>query len=65
MDVRRCRDLAGYQHQAGSDQRLASHTGLRIVRQNLIENGVGNLVRDLVRVTLGDGLRGEEMVIPV
>ncbi len=54
------RDLAGHMHQAGGDQRLDGDPGGRVLAQKRVENGVADLVSDLVGVTLGHGLRGEQ-----
>ena len=44
----------------GVDRRLASHAGGGILREDRVEDGVADVVRDLVGVTRGDGLGGEE-----
>lgn len=53
-------DLIGHVHQAGRDQRLDGDPGGRVLRQKRVENGVADLVSDLVGVTFGHGLRGEQ-----
>src|SRR5579859_2880644 len=53
------RDLAGDDDQAGRDERLAGDAALRIVGEDGVEDGVRQLVGDLVRMTLGDGFGGE------
>ncbi len=53
VDVGRSRDLAGDQHHAGLDQRFAGNARTRVVLENGIEDRIGNLVRNFVRVTLG------------
>src|SRR5487761_782360 len=55
-------DPARVGDEACRDERLAGHTRVRILREDGIENGVGDLVGDLVRVTLGDRLGGERQV---
>ena len=57
------RDLAGEHHHAGLDQGLAGHAGPAILGQVGIQNGVRNLVGDLVRVPLRDRLGGEEEAV--
>ncbi len=54
-------DFAGQHDQAGGHQRFAGDTGQRIGRQQRIHDGIGDLVGDLVRVSHGDRLGGEQM----
>lgn len=58
--VRLGRDLTGDVHEARGDERLHGDPGGRVLPQKCIENGVADLVSDLVGVTLGHGLRGEQ-----
>jgi len=37
---------------------------VRVLSEERVEDGVGDLVGDLVRVPLGDGFGGEEMALP-
>src|SRR4029079_2224635 len=60
VDVLRRRQLAGNDDQAGRDQGLAGDAALGVVRERGVENGVRDLVGDLVRVTLGHRLGREE-----
>src|SRR5262249_3514191 len=60
VDVRVGRHLAGDDDETGRDERLARDAAVRIVGESGVENRVGDLVRDLVGVALGDRLRGEE-----
>jgi hypothetical protein len=53
-------DLSGHVHQAGGDQRLHGDPGMRVLAKKRVENGVTDLVSDLVGVTLGHRLRGEQ-----
>ncbi len=53
-------DLAGHVHQAGGDQGLDGDPGGRVLAEQRVEDGVADLVSDLVGVTLGHGLRGEQ-----
>ena len=55
---RRC--FSGDDRATGGDERLAGDPGERIPSQKGVENGVGNLVRDLVRMPFGHGLRSKE-----
>ena len=59
VHVGRGGDLPRHQHQAGGQQRLARDPAARVVGQHRVEHRVGDLVRHLVRMSFGDGLRGE------
>ena len=59
VDITGGRDFAGYDANAGGDQHFASHAAVRILFENSIENGIGNLVRNLIGVALGHGFRRE------
>ena len=50
----------GDERQVGGDQRLAGDPRLRVALQVEVHQRVGDLVGHLVRVALGDGLRGEQ-----
>ncbi len=63
VDVSLGRDLAGNDDQAGAGQRLARHAAVRILRQAGIENGIRDLVGDLVGMALGHRLTGEEKTL--
>mmetsp|Transcript_30132 Transcript_30132/g.86786 ORF Transcript_30132/g.86786 Transcript_30132/m.86786 type:complete len:315 (-) Transcript_30132:61-1005(-) len=60
VHLRLCCDLAGKHHHVVLGHCLASHLALRIRRQARIEDGVGDLIADLVGVALVDGLRREQ-----
>ena len=55
-----CRRFPGDHRAAGGDERLAGDPGQGIPSQERVENGVGNLVRNLVRMAFGHRLRGKE-----
>ena len=59
VHVRLRRDLAGDDDEAGRDERLARDAAVRVVGENGVEDGVRDLVGDLVRMALGDRLRRE------
>ena len=61
--VGRGRDLAGDDHQTRRDQRFTGHACRRILGQDGVEHGIGNLVRDLVRMSFGHGLRRKQVTI--
>ena len=54
------RDFTGHDRHAGLDQCFAGDARLLVLRQHGVEDGVGDLVGDLVRVSLGDGFAGEQ-----
>ena len=54
------RDLAGHHHEACVHERLARDPSQRVVGHHGVEHAVRDLVGDLVRVTLGDRLGGEQ-----
>ena len=62
VDVRVGRDLAGQHHEAGVAQRLGGDARARILREDRVQDGVGDLVRDLVGMAFRDGLGGEEEI---
>src|SRR5262249_6238275 len=59
VDVDLGRDLARDDHEAGGDERLAGDAPVRIAGEHGVEDRVGDLVGDLVRVALGDRLGRE------
>jgi hypothetical protein len=63
VDVRVGGDLAGQHDQAGVGQRLGGHAAARVLREDRVEDRVGDLVRHLVRVAFGDRFRREEIVV--
>jgi hypothetical protein len=52
--------LAGDDDEAGGHERLHGHPAARVVCEERVEDGVADLVSDLVRVPLGHRLRGEK-----
>ena len=59
VDVRVRRDLSRDDDEPGRDERLAGDATMRIVGEDRVENGVRDLIGDLVGVTLGHRLRRE------
>src|SRR5690606_14418613 len=57
----RAADFAGDHHAVGGGQRLAGHTGIGVFLQEEVQHSVGNLVADLVRMTFGNRLTGEQI----
>src|SRR5208282_3452266 len=56
-------DLAGDDDQAGAGQGFAGDAAGWVFTQAGVENGIGNLVGDLVRMSLGYRLRGKQKTI--
>ena len=48
-------DFAHDQHHAGGGGAFAGDVGVGILRENRVEDGIGNLVADFIRMTLGHG----------
>jgi hypothetical protein len=46
-------DLTGQHYQPGGDQGLARHPRVRVHCERRVQHGVGDLIGDLVGVTLG------------
>jgi hypothetical protein len=63
VHVRRRGDLAGHDDEPRVHERLARHAAVRVIAQHGVEDAVGDLVRDLVGVPLGDGFRGEQELV--
>ena len=61
VDDRVGRNLAGHDDEAGGHQRLAGDAAFRVLRQNGVEDRVGNLIGNLVGMSFGYGLRRKEM----
>ena len=61
VDLRLGRDLTCDNAQTGGDERFAGHAAVRVLREDRVENGVGDLVGHLVGVTHGYAFRSEEM----
>ena len=47
----------------GVDETIVGNAGLHVSLDECIEDGIGNLVADLVRMPLGDRLAGEEKIL--
>ena len=62
VHVGRRRHLTRDDHQAGGDQRLAGDPPTRVVGEHRIENGVGDLVGNLVGMPLGNRFGREEVL---
>ena len=60
VNIGRGGNFTGDDDEAGGDERLAGYAALGVVRQYGVKDGVGNLVGYLVRVALGDRLRGKQ-----
>ena len=62
IDVGMRRDLAQHEDEAGRRRRLARDAGFRILADDGVQDGVRDLVAHLVGMTLGHGLRGEQVL---
>ena len=62
VDVGRRRDLAEDHHQAGRRGGLARDPGVRILADDRVQDGVGDLVAHLVGMAFGDRLGGEQVL---
>ena len=60
VDIRLRAHLARNDHEARGAERLASHLRRRVVTQELIQDGVGNLIRNFVGMSFRDGLRRKQ-----
>jgi hypothetical protein len=61
VDVAARRDFAGDDRQAGRDERLAGDAAHRVLREDGVQNRIGDLVGDLVRVPFGHRLRRKQI----
>ena len=52
-------DFAGNHHEARVHECFTGDAALRVLREAGVEDGIGNLVGNLVRVSLGHGFRGK------
>ena len=56
-------DLTHDMDHAGRGAGLAGHAGLGVVGQDLVEDGIGDLIADLVGMSLGNGLGSKQMML--
>ena len=61
VHVRGRRDFPCHHRHPGRDQRLARHPAVGVARENRIEDGVGDLIRHLVRMPFGHRFGGEDV----
>jgi hypothetical protein len=52
-----------HDHEARVHERFARDTAQRIVLEDGVQHAIGDLVGDLVRVALGNGFRGEQVLV--
>ncbi len=57
-----CGNFAHHGHHPGGGDGLAGYPSIGVLGQNGVQNGVGDLVTDLVGMSFGDGLGGENAV---
>ena len=55
-------DLTSENHQLGGGQRFAGDPGFGVLGQEQVNDGVGNLIRNLVGMAFGDRFGGKEIV---
>ena len=55
--------LPHHHHHAGGAKTFAGHLGLRILHKELIQNGVTDLVRHLVRMAFTYGFTGKQVIL--
>jgi hypothetical protein len=55
-------NFAGKNDQPGFHQCFQRDAGIRVLSNQRIEDGVGNLIAHLVRMAFGDGFRSEKKV---
>ena len=63
IDVGLGGDFAGDDHQAGGRQGFGGDAAVGVLLQAGVENGVGDLVGNLVGMAFGDGLRGKQETV--
>src|SRR5690606_18342835 len=56
-------DFAGQHDQPGIAQGFGRHACIRVLRQDSVENGVGNLIRDFVGMAFGDRFGSKEEIV--
>ena len=61
VHVRRGGDLPGDHANAGGNEHLAGNAAGWVVRENRVEDGVGDLIRHLIGMAFGDGLGRENV----
>ena len=62
VDVAARGDLAHDVHETGRGRRLAGDAARRVLLEDRVEHGVGDLVADLVGMSLGDGFGSEKIM---
>ena len=63
VDVGGGGDFAREHHEARVAEGFGSYARVRILREDRVEDGIGNLVGNLVGVPFRNGFRGEEIVV--
>ena len=62
VDLRLGGDFTGDDDEVRGGQRLAGDAAVRVLHETGVENRIGNLVTDLVRMSFGNGLGGEDVI---
>ena len=63
VDVSVRRDLSRHDYEAGAGERFAGYAAHGILRQAGVQDGVGNLIGNLVRMALGHRLTGKQKTV--
>ena len=63
LDVGFGGDLARDEGDAGGQNSLAGHPAMFVLHDNGVQNAVGDLIRDLIRMAFGHRFGGKQVVI--
>src|SRR3954464_11927201 len=63
LDISLGGDFPSYKGNAGGQNRLASHPGVFILGNDRVENSIGDLVCNLIRVSFGNRLRCKQIIM--
>ncbi len=61
IDITTGGNFTAYQNQAGCYRCFSRHTGFWVFRQECIQDGIGDLIANLVRMPLGYGFRSKQV----
>ena len=63
LDVGFGGDLARDEGDPGGQNRLAGHAAMSVLHDNGVQNSVGDLIRDFIRMAFGHRFGGKQLVI--